>query len=115
MYNNTLIQFYEEDPAKLGTPAPVEAEVSDIDRIDVNISNQNLFQAKEGPDEEDYEVEKIMEKRVSKKGKVEYLVKWKNFDDPADYTWEPSNNLDDVKDLVTLFEKDLENKLFFQI
>ena len=76
----------------------------------MSICNQNLFQAEEGPDEEDYEVEKIMEKRVSKKGKVEYLVKWKNFDDPADYTWEPYNNLDAVKDLVTQFEKELKNK-----
>ena len=63
--------------------------------------------------EDDYEVEKILEKRTTKKGKVEYLVKWKSFDDPADYTWEPSNNLDAVKDLVTKFEKDLEVKLFF--
>ena len=81
----------------------------------MNICNQNLFQAEEGPDEEDYEVEKIMEKRVSKKGKVEYLVKWKNFDDPADFTWEPTNKLDAVKDLIIQFDKELENKLFFQI
>ena len=54
-----------------------------------------------------------MEKRTTKKGKVEYLVKWKNFDDPEDYTWEPSNNLDAVKDLIVKFEKDLEVKLFF--
>ena len=60
--------------------------------------------------EDDYEVEKILEKRTAKKGKVEYLVKWKNFDDPVDYTWEPANNLDAVKDLVTKFEKDLEVK-----
>ena len=74
-----------------------------------------LFQVEVNPDEDDYEVEKIMDKRVAKKGKVEYLVKWKNFDDPADYTWEPVNNLEDVKDLVAKFEKELEGKLFFQI
>ena len=56
-----------------------------------------------------------MDKRVAKKGKVEYLVKWKNFDDPVDYTWEPVNDLEDVKDLVAKFEKELEGKLFFQI
>ena len=75
-----------------------------------------MFQEEEGnsdDEDEDYEVESIIEKRVAKKGKVEYLVKWKNFDDPADYTWEPSNNLDAVKDLVTKFEKELESKLFF--
>ena len=57
------------------------------------------------PDDDDYEVENILDKRVAKKGKVEYLVKWKNFDDLADYTWEPANNLEDVKDMVANFEK----------
>ena len=45
-----------------------------------------------------------------KKGKIEYLVKWKNFEEPADYTWEPTNNLEAVRDLVDKFEKDLEAK-----
>jgi chromobox protein 1 len=71
------------------------------------------FQVEEDPEEDDYEVEKIMDKRVAKKGKVEYLVKWKNFEDPADYTWEPANNLVAAKVLVAKFEKDLEVKLFF--
>ena len=74
-----------------------------------------MFQDEVNPDEDDYEVEKIMDKRVAKKGKVEYLVKWKNFDDPADYTWEPVNNLEDVRDMVAKFEKELEGKLFFHI
>ena len=74
-----------------------------------------MFQDEVNPDEDDYEVEKIMDKRVAKKGKVEYLVKWKNFDDPVDYTWEPVNNLEDVKDMVAKFEKEFEGKLFFHI
>lgn len=83
--------------SRLGLPAPQAAEDED--------GNED--------EEEDYEVESIMEKRVTKKGNIEYLVKWKNFDDPADYTWEPSNNLEDVMGLVTQFEKELESKLFF--
>eukprot|EP00092_Neocalanus_flemingeri_P029705 GFUD01032252.1.p1 GENE.GFUD01032252.1~~GFUD01032252.1.p1 ORF type:complete len:727 (+),score=284.09 GFUD01032252.1:67-2247(+) len=85
-----IIQYYEEDPSRLGTPAPAES--------------QALAQ------EDDYEVEKILEKKTSKKGKIEYLVKWKNFDDPADNSWEPSNNLVAVQDLVDKFDKDLEVK-----
>ena len=42
-----------------------------------------------------------------------YLVKWKNFDDPADYTWEPLDNLEAAQDLVDKFEKDLEVNSFF--
>ena len=43
--------------------------------------------------DEEYEVEKIIEKRI-KKGKVEYYVKWKGWDDEGDNTWEPVDNLD---------------------
>ena len=38
-----------------------------------------------------------------------YLVKWKNFDDPADYTWEPLENLESVQDMVDQFDMDLED------
>jgi len=92
-----ILKFYEDDPSRLGTTAPQAME-------DV-----------EDEEDEDYEVETIMEKRVTKKGEIEYLVKWKNFDDPSDFTWEPSCNLDAVRGLVNTFEKELENKLFFQI
>jgi len=83
-----ILKFYEEDLSRLGTPAPTDGIVVEP--------------------EDDYEVEKILEKRVAKKGKIEYLVKWKNFEDPADNSWEPRNNLEDVQDLIDKFEKDLE-------
>jgi hypothetical protein len=51
-------------------------------------------------------VEKIMEKRITKKGNVEYLVKWKTFDDSVETTWEPASNLLDIKDMIKKFEKD---------
>ena len=43
--------------------------------------------------DEEYEVEKILDKRI-RKGNVEYHVKWKGWNDPADNTWEPVGNLD---------------------
>ena len=43
--------------------------------------------------EEEYEVEKIVNKRL-RKGKPEYLVKWKGWEDPDDNTWEPVAHLD---------------------
>jgi len=59
--------------------------------------------------DEEYEVEKILDKR-QRKGGMEYLVKWKNFDDPDDNTWEPSDNLADAEEKIKMFEKDLEAK-----
>ena len=60
--------------------------------------------------DEEYEVEKILDKRTKGKAGLEYLVKWKNFDDPEDNTWEPADNLTDAEAKIKLFEKDLETK-----
>ena len=34
---------------------------------------------------------------------AEYRIKWKGYDDPSDYTWEPINHLDGIQDLVNDF------------
>eukprot|EP00088_Acartia_fossae_P003203 TRINITY_DN11327_c0_g1_i1.p1 TRINITY_DN11327_c0_g1~~TRINITY_DN11327_c0_g1_i1.p1 ORF type:complete len:100 (+),score=43.31 TRINITY_DN11327_c0_g1_i1:83-382(+) len=60
--------------------------------------------------DEEYEVEKVLDKRVKKGNQVEYLVKWRNYDDPDDNTWEPADNLKEAKDAIDRFEKDLESK-----
>ena len=59
-------------------------------------------------EEEEYVVEKVVDKRVDTKGSVEYLLKWKGYDD-ADNTWEPSDNLD-CKELIQEFEAERANK-----
>ena len=48
-----------------------------------------------------YEVEVVLDKRV-KKGKLEYYVKWKHYDE---WTWEPMAHLDNFKNLFEDFEK----------
>merc|ERR1711892_511816 len=58
---------------------------------------------------DDYEVEKILEKRGKGK-KLEYLVKWKNFEKEEDQTWEPMDNLAESREIVELFEKELFGK-----
>ena len=55
--------------------------------------------------DEEYEVEKVLDKRVKKGNSVEYLVKWKNYDDPDDNTWEPADNLREAKAAIEKFEK----------
>lgn len=55
-------------------------------------------------DEEEYEVETIIEKRT-RKGKTEYLVKWKGWDNPDDNTWEPVENLESSEELIKEYEK----------
>ena len=80
--------------------------------------------------DEEYEVEKILDKRVIKTGLTEYLVKWRNYDDPGELhfwdfnsdvfyqfviipeenTWEPVDNLGDAEKAIKAYEKDQEAK-----
>jgi len=63
----------------------------------------------DGSDGEVYEVEKILDKRT-KKGKTEYLIKWKGYEDEAENTWEPIDNLD-CEDKIQDFEKKQKDKV----
>jgi chromobox protein 1 len=67
-------------------------------------------QEKEGSseeDEDDYEVEAIVDSRL-RRGKVQYLVKWKDWSDD-DNTWEVEKNIN-CKDLLDMFNKNKEEK-----
>ena len=66
----------------------------------------------EGDEEEEDEfvVEKILEVRTGKKGKAEYLIKWKNYDNPGDNTWEPVGNIGGYKNLIEAYEKEFQKQ-----
>ena len=54
-----------------------------------------------------FAVEKILKKRFNqRRGRVEYLLKWRNFDDD-DNTWEPLKNLVDCDEIIEEFENGL--------
>jgi len=60
-------------------------------------------------DVESFEVEEIRNKRTNKKGKTEYLIKWKGYPEQEN-TWEPADNLQ-CFGMINEFEHKYEKKL----
>jgi len=58
----------------------------------------------EDSDSDEYEVQEILEKRELEE-RLEFLVKWRGWDDIDDRTWEPVDNLDGAEKLIVAYEK----------
>ena len=75
--------------------------IANLSKAQELIDNFNKEQDPEPEEEPQYEVEVVLDKRI-KKEKLEYFVKWKNFDET---TWEPLSNLLNVRNLIDEYER----------
>ena len=70
----------------------------------VSSSSENYLSGSlEKNDENVFEVEEIVDKKISRWKTVMYKVKWKNFGED-ECTWELEKNLLNVKDLIANYE-----------
>ena len=88
------------------SPPPIqvnnEFEYNDIDTNE-NEASGNGEKVSNSETEEEFVVEKIIEKSFSPDGKIKYLIKWKGYND-KDNSWEPIDNIY-CYDLIEEFEK----------
>jgi len=80
---------------------------ADLEELTERIHDDQGMPEEVGEEEEEYVVEKIMRHRFTKKGKLEYFLKWKGFT-VADNTWEPAENLN-CPGLVSVYETERKN------
>ncbi|CAF0751544.1 unnamed protein product [Adineta ricciae] len=90
-----------DDSDENNDESPKKRVVNDLDSDSNSDSEVDL-------DEEQYIVEKIIKMRTTKKGKVEYLLKWKGFSHNEN-TWEPAENLE-CPELIAAFMAEQKEK-----
>lgn len=61
----------------------------------------------------EYEVEKVVDSRLNKKGKMEYFIKWVGYDSSQN-TWEPEKNLASCRDMIEKYNQEASRKNFSQ-
>lgn len=59
-------------------------------------------------DEEEWEIDKVLDKRV-RQGETEYLIGWKD-SPPYEHSWEPMEHLENAKDAIKDFERARESR-----
>ena len=57
-----------------------------------NKNSINSINFDDSTSDEEYEVEAILNKRINRVGKIEYLIKWLGYGH-KDNTWEPDENI----------------------
>merc|ERR1712228_111644 len=102
-----VVPFFDGEigPPINGTPIKRRRKKNNLPSVKMPSSNSDA--GSDAEPEEEYTVEKILDKRI-RGGKTEYLIKWEGYPD-SENTWEPEDNLD-CPDLISAFEEKSKQK-----
>merc|ERR1712184_211984 len=82
----------DDEPLPEGTRNGKENDKGATSKRKPDDQEENSSADEEEPGEGEFEVESIADRRCKKGGKIEYLIKWKGYEDDSN-TWEPKENL----------------------
>jgi len=102
-----IIAKYEKGVESVGRKDKKDQDY-DLSKNSKMKSNQDNEEDENIDDE--YEVEKIIDKRIVGK-ELQYLVKWKGWEDEDDRTWEPEANLSGSEKLIKKYEESKTNAI----
>ena len=104
-FNETITNF--KPFAVKSRPEPFSEEIKTIEAksiIETKYKTQAINKKQDEYEPEEYIVERVVDKRITIDGKIEYFLKWKNWDDSAN-TWEPEEHIH-CKSLIAKFEQE---------
>ncbi|CZT20425.1 uncharacterized protein RCC_06285 [Ramularia collo-cygni] len=106
-----LVPIIKKRPKATMPPAVSDIEDSDADMIDeipakkskaAPVADEDEEGDDESGEEDEYQVEKILDHKTVKGG-ILYRIKWLGYDDEADETWEPEENLTGALEILRAY------------
>ena len=113
-FDHTVNKFmtYVENNSNLIDNKQQDLLINNVESVNRN-ENHNV-EIKDVDEEEEFVVEKIIDKRKGPHGKLQYLIKWKGYED-KDNSWEPIDNIY-CDDLIAEFENEQsKNKVILKV
>ncbi|CAG9534340.1 unnamed protein product [Cercopithifilaria johnstoni] len=115
-------QAYDSKEGKLqniGDGSSKKKEEMAVDNVEKNGTSENSdtvgegnddeIDDKDGESEDEYVVEKILDKRYNRRKKrIEYLIKWAGYDNESENTWESAENCKSAPDAIREYEDSLK-------
>jgi Chromo (CHRromatin Organisation MOdifier) domain len=97
--------FFATSPTLIGSD-PCGDRFEEEPVVAVDQDSNSASQDKDVEEEQQFQVKRIIDRRIVRGRHVQYQVEWENYPNPTDFTWEPLQQLrEDVPEIVDAFER----------